>query len=184
MTRKDKHQAGKQTIALIGMRGSGKTTVGRILAERLAGSFVDTDELVVLHAGKTIAQIFAQESEVGFRRREAHAIRLAAETSPTVLSVGGGALLNAENCEILRRNSFVVWLSAPAPVLWQRVAADAHSGDGRPPLTDHDPREELSRLLAAREPLFAQAADLRIDTTDCSPGDVVERLLCGLADMD
>lgn len=164
-------------IALIGMRGAGKSTVGRLLAAKTHGTFLDTDELVVLHAGRTIAQIFAEEGEAGFRAREADALRMAVGTPPRVLSVGGGAVLMPQNREILRRNFYVIWLTAPADELWRRIAADPHSGPSRPPLTTGDPRAEITRLLENREHLYSEIADLKIDTTGSTPEQLVELIL-------
>ncbi|MDO8629388.1 MAG: type I 3-dehydroquinate dehydratase, partial [Phycisphaerales bacterium] len=108
---------GVRCVALVGFRGSGKTTVGRTLAEFLGGDCIDTDDLIVKAAGRTIADIFADEGEAGFRQREAEVIRWVVATPPAVLSVGGGAVLDERNVQALRSVAAIVWLTAPASVL-------------------------------------------------------------------
>ena len=99
-------------VTLIGYRGSGKSTVARLVAERLGWSWVDADALLEQQAGRTIREIFASEGESGFREREEAIIRELLGRDRCVVAAGGGAVLRPENCEIMRRSSWVVWLIA------------------------------------------------------------------------
>lgn len=171
-------------IFLIGYRGSGKTTVGRLLAEHLAWRFVDTDRLIELDAGITIAEIFASQGEAGFRRHEAEAIVRVTENRRQVVSIGGGAVVNRRNVERIRRSGIVVWLTAPADVLWERINRDARSKHTRPDLTEHGGLEEVRRVLAARQPAYASAADRTIPTENRSLQNVVEVIAALLADAE
>ena len=155
-------------VVLIGYRGSGKTTVGRLLAEDLDLGFVDTDELITHLAGKSIAELFAEEGEPAFRVREADAIKLAISKPDRVISVGGGAVESRENCTRLRGYGTVVWLEAPADVLWTRIQADPATGQQRPNLTGGG-LEEVQTVLARRAPLYAQAAHFVVRVSDGTP---------------
>ena len=163
-------------IVLIGMRGSGKTIVGRALAHLLDGTFVDTDEQIEARAGMNIAEIFDTEGEVGFRRREREVIAELERERPTVVSAGGGAILDTANVQSLRRLGKLVWLTATADVLWSRIQNDDRSRDTRPPLTVLGGVEEIAHVLRVRESAYREAADLTIDTTDVTPEDVARTL--------
>lgn len=167
-------------IALIGLRGCGKSTVGRKLAELIGGDCLDTDEFIVQQAGKSISTIFGEEGEAGFRRREREAIAHVSANPPAVISVGGGAVLDEENVRVLEKAAVLVWLTAPADVLWRRVASDQATADSRPPLTDRGGREELEHLLAMRAPFYKQAADIVIDTQRSTPLEVAREIAARL----
>lgn len=170
----------KPSIALIGLRGCGKSVVGRELADLLGGKCVDTDELIVEQAGKSIAAIFAEEGEAGFRCRERGVIRLVAADAPPVIAVGGGAVVDENNVRMLRQVATLVWLTAPPDVLWQRIGSDEASKGYRPSLTDRAGPEEVEHLLAERSPLYERAADLVIDTTQSTPRAVAEAIAAQL----
>ncbi|UCC31193.1 MAG: shikimate kinase [Phycisphaerales bacterium] len=170
----------KPSIALIGLRGCGKSAVGRELADLLGGECVDTDELIVERAGKSIAAIFAEEGEAGFRCREREAIKHAVANAPSVIPVGGGAIVDENNVRMLRQVATLVWLTAPPDVLWQRIASDEASKRYRPSLTDRAGPEEVEHLLAERSPLYERAADLIIDTTQSTPRAVAEAIAAQL----
>lgn len=161
-------------VALIGMRGSGKTTVGQQLACLLGGDLVDTDDLVVAAAGRSIADIFATEGAEVFRRYEAQAVAQAAKQQPRVISVGGGAVLDEKNVEVLSDVAMIVWLTATPEVLWQRVRDDSSPRHERPALTDQSGLTEMQQLLDERRATYEQAADLIVDTTDRTPAEVAE----------
>ena len=167
---------GKPSVALIGLRGCGKSTVARELARLLAVEHVDTDALIAQQAGASIAAIFAAEGEAGFRRREREVVAQVARRSPAVISVGGGAVLDDRNIETLQAVATLVWLTAPAEVLWQRISADEESREARPPLTERSGLAEVEHLLAERTPVYERAADLTIDTTGRTPREVAEAL--------
>ncbi|HRX86410.1 MAG TPA: shikimate kinase AroL [Phycisphaerae bacterium] len=155
-------------VVLIGYRGSGKTTVGRLLAEELDAAFIDTDELIAHMAGQTIAEIFAAEGERGFRERESNAIRMATAKPNRVISVGGGAVESADNRKRLRGYGTVVWLEAPASILWKRIQADPASGAQRPNLASGG-LAEVEEVLARRVPLYAETAHLVVRVGDGTP---------------
>lgn len=177
----DANRSGHVSIALIGLRGSGKSTVGAILARLMDIQFVDTDEIIISQAGRSIAAIFAEEGEAGFRRRECDAVSEVAANPPGVISVGGGAIVNESNVQRLQGVATIVWLTAPVDVLWARISADQRTDDTRPGLTDRSGADELRRLLTQREPLYARAADLIVDTTGLEPPSVARRIMMDLA---
>ncbi|MCH7704691.1 MAG: shikimate kinase, partial [Planctomycetes bacterium] len=151
-----------KTIALIGARGSGKTAVGKALASLLGGDHVDTDDLVVERAGQSIAAIFADHGEAAFRVLEVAAIARAVSLAPSVISVGGGAVVDQTNTARLRAIATVVWLTAPPEELDRRIQADAGSAAARPPLSDRCAIDETRELLAERTPSYEYAADMKI----------------------
>ena len=180
MTTVRRSDSEKPSIALIGLRGSGKSTVGRELASLLGGHCVATDRLVVETAGKSIARIFEEEGEAGFRRRERDAIMQVVTTPPAVISVGGGAVLLEQNVRVLRQVATIVWLTAPIDVLWERICTDTAAADSRPRLTEHTGRAELEALESERLPIYQNAADLTVDTTQRSIQEVAQVIATAL----
>ena len=160
-------------LVLIGYRGSGKTTVGRILAERRDLGFIDTDELITHLAGQDIAAVFAAEGEAGFRRREADAIKAATSKGNRVVSVGGGAVESDANCKRLRRWGTVVWLEAPPETLWKRIAEDPASSANRPDLAGGG-QDEVREILERRAPLYASTAHFVVRTEGRSSQQVAD----------
>lgn len=167
-------------IVLIGMRGAGKTTVGRELARRLGTTFLDTDAEIERLSGRTIAAIFSQEGEAGFRQREAELIRKVAEHPPGVLSLGGGAILDDANIAVLRPLARFVWLQATADALWGRTAQDPKSLSGRPPLSTSSGQTEIAELLSSREPRYLRVSDISIDTSRRTVAEVADEILAKL----
>lgn len=167
----------RKCIALIGARGCGKTTVGHVLARLLGGECVDTDEWVANRTGLSIVEVFAKEGEAGFRRRESEAIREVVQAPPAVISVGGGAVLDQQSVHALRAVATMIWLTAPADVLWQRISTDPAAQHSRPPLTDQSGVEEVRRLLAERSPLYQRASDFQIETVDREPMEIAEEII-------
>lgn len=170
-----------RNIVLIGYRGSGKTSVGRQLADRLGWSFVDTDTLIEVAAGRSIAQIFAEEGEPAFRQREETAIAAAARDAQQVLSVGGGAVLRPANRAVLKAAGLCIWLTAPVETLAARIAADPQSLTARPNLTTVGGRAEIAALLAERAPLYASLADHAVETAGRDVNQVVDSIVGWLA---
>ncbi|HEX5616478.1 MAG TPA: shikimate kinase [Acidimicrobiia bacterium] len=165
--------ATRRHLVLVGLMGAGKTTVGRVCAERLARPFTDTDDVVVAAAGASVADIFAAEGEPGFRARERLAVAdVCASPTPLVIACGGGAPLDPDNRRLLHEHGVVVWLEAPPRVLAARVAGS----DDRPLLAGDAPGA-LERLHALREPAYAAVAHVRVDTDGCTPDDVATRVL-------
>ena len=162
-------------IFLIGYRGSGKTTVARLLAEKLGWQHIDADEYLERKYQRTIRQIFAEEGEAGFREKEAVVLAELSSLQAHVISTGGGIVLRPENRELLK-TGFVIWLKAPASVLFERIQKDATTAERRPALTTGG-LAEIEQLLAVREPLYEQCAHMAIDCTELSPEEVVSRAL-------
>lgn len=163
----------EQTIALVGLSGAGKSTVGALLAERLGRPLADTDALIMAEAGRSIADIFAVEGEAAFREREAAVLAAALAGPPGVLATGGGIVLRPSNREALRTYAFVVWLDAPDDAILARLAAHAE----RRPLLEADPAARLAALRQARTALYAEVAHLTITTDALTPTGVVARIL-------
>ncbi|HTV48824.1 MAG TPA: shikimate kinase [Phycisphaerae bacterium] len=166
-------------IVLIGYRGAGKTSVGRLLAARLNMKFVDIDDLIVNKAGKTIREIFESGGEQVFRDLEVAAVVEAVSRDDVVIAAGGGVVLRPENINHLKQNGRVVWLSVPPEILWQRIQLDRQTAEMRPNLTSAGGLEEIRRLLEIRGPLYQAAADI---TVDASHNDI-EHIVHFLAEM-
>jgi shikimate kinase len=140
-------------LALIGFMGTGKTSVGRLAAEQLHFEYLDTDELIQTHTGRTIADIFKTDGEAAFRALEKKVVAELATRAKTVVSTGGGLPANAENLASLKTHALVVCLWASPEKIWERVRNQSH----RPLLHDPDPQKKIRELLAVREPFYKQA---------------------------
>jgi shikimate kinase len=156
----------RRSVALVGMMGSGKTSVGRALAARLGAPFLDSDQAIEEAAQASIAEIFARDGEPFFRRREAEVIARLLSGPPAVLSTGGGAFLSAEVRRILADKAVALWLDAPLELLWERV----RHKDTRPLLRTAEPRATLAELHERRAPVY-RLAPLRLAV---GPGSSVE----------
>ena len=155
-------------VVLIGFMGCGKTTLGARLAQMLGLQFVDMDEFIARKAGCPIPEIFAQQGEAGFRRVESEVLDELRESGQNlVIATGGGVVTVPENLPKLKALGFVVWLNLPERAIWNRVSRNR----SRPLLQTEDPRQTVHRLLEARLPLYAAAADLEADTKDLTPGE-------------
>ena len=162
-------------VALVGMMGSGKTTVGRLLAARLGRPLVDTDDLVARDAGRSVAEVFATEGEAGFRARERAAlVEACGPGPPRVVACGGGVVLDAANRARLAADAFVVWLRARPATLAARVG----DGAGRPLLAGPPGavRERLATLAAGREDRYREVADAVVDTDDREPAEIADEI--------
>ncbi|TWU17710.1 Shikimate kinase 2 [Novipirellula galeiformis] len=126
---------------------------------------IDLDARVQAHAGRSIREIFQDSGETGFRDLESEMLRVVAAESPAVVSLGGGAILRAENRAILRASGNCIWLVATAETLANRIAADVATTANRPALTSLGVLDEIRQMLETRQPLYADAADLSIDTS-------------------
>jgi shikimate kinase len=161
------------SILLIGYRGSGKTTIGKRLADRLWQPFVDTDDLVVNQAGKSIKQIFEQQGEASFRDVEEQAVKEAMSLSDNVIALGGGAILREANRKAIKNSGRpVIYLRCEAPELHKRIQADPATAESRPSLTHlGGSLEEITQLLAEREPFYREVKTAELDVTRLTPED-------------
>lgn len=168
-----------QMIVLIGLMGSGKTTVGRALAKRLKLVFSDSDDAVEKIAKRSVREIFENQGEDIFRKLESQALgELCDAKSPTVLAVAGGAIISQSNRDLLQKNAkCIVWLDAPTPTLISRTGRGKHR-----PLLDGDPVGSLNKMRLDREPLYQSLATHHLVTQSLTIDEVVERIisLCSL----
>ena len=164
-------------IVLIGFRGTGKSTVGRLLAKRLERDFIDSDKHIEGSTGKTIKSIFEDDGEEGFRKIEADVIAELSEEDNKVISAGGGAVLREENVRNLKDNGFLVLLEATPEIINSRIAQDEKTTQQRPSLTDREPLDEIKHLIAEREPAYKSAADFTINTSYVSCEDIVNEII-------
>ncbi len=161
------------SIVLIGMMGAGKSSVGRLLARRTGLARFDTDEWIVSKTGMSIADIFEREGETGFRELETSALNELHPAGSAVIVTGGGIVLREENVKLLKRLGFVVWLEAEEDILLERASRVGN----RPLLQTENPRGSLSEMLRVRAPLYAGAADFRVETTYLKQDEVTEIIL-------
>jgi len=168
-----------RAVCLVGLRGAGKTTVGRLVARALGRPFVDLDRLVEGRAGQLVRELFAAEGEGGFRARESEALREALALPGAVIATGGGVVLRPENRSALA-GARVVYLRAGPELLAARVADDPRSADQRPALRPGGPRAEAAALLAERDPLYREVADAVVEA-DGAPEDVAAAVAAALA---
>jgi shikimate kinase len=162
-------------IFLIGYRGSGKSTVARLLADRLEWDWLDADAVLEHRYGKSIREIFANEGEDGFRNKETAILDELCRCANHVVATGGGVILRPENRARLKAG-FVVWLTADPQTLWQRISSDSGTVDRRPNLTCGGV-DEVRQLLNVRERLYRQSADLIVSTDGRTPAQAAELIL-------
>lgn len=166
-------QSDARSVFLIGMMGAGKSTVGRLLAQRLNYRFVDADREMEAKSGVPIPTIFEIEGESGFRRRELVLLGELTQQAGVVLATGGGAVLDADMAQTLRQRGLVIYLRASADEIFRRTRQDR----SRPLLQTADPRARINELLAEREPLYEKAAHLVFQSAASNPRRLVTRLI-------
>jgi shikimate kinase len=164
----------KTSIALIGFMGTGKTVVGKRLAEKLGKEFVELDARIERKAGKTIPQIFQQDGEIAFRELEIEAAKEASEKKNAVIACGGGVVLNRINIDRLRQESLVVYLKASPEVILRRTSSDTNE---RPLLDTANKALSVRELLKFRQPFYGRAAEIIIDTSKLDIDSVVDRII-------
>lgn len=163
-------------LTLVGPMGAGKSTIGRLLAKELGLQFKDSDRVIEERTGASIPLIFELEGEQGFREREQQVIAELMRQRGLVLATGGGAVLRAENRSALAAGSQVIYLHASVEHQLERTARDRN----RPLLQTENPRQVLEDLLAVREPLYRELADIIIETDTRPPRLVVQEILAQL----
>jgi shikimate kinase len=161
-----------QNIALIGFMGTGKSSVGRLIAEQLQFTFVDTDEMLEERTGKSIIRIFEQNGEEAFRELEKRVVEELRAMKRAVISTGGGLGANAENLASLKQHALVVCLWASPQIIWKRVRSQMN----RPLLQTADPKTRIQELLAQRDPVYRQA-DVLVNTDVRSAKEVAQHVM-------
>lgn len=169
-------------LFLIGYRGSGKTTVGRLVAGRLGWAFLDADLVLEQRYGQTIREIFAAEGEPGFRDKESTVLADLCLRTNTVIATGGGIVLRDENRALLKCHGFVAWLTADPATLLARIQADPTTAERRPALAGGG-SEEIEQLLAVREPLYRAVADVVVAVGALSPEQAADAILAACPNM-
>ncbi len=169
----------KTSIALIGFMGTGKTAVGKILAQKLDKNFIELDGMIEKKAGKSIPEIFQQYGEIAFRELEIEVTREVADREKVVIACGGGLVLNKINIDRLRKECIIVYLAASPGVILKRISGDT---DERPLLAVSDRARQIKELLRFRQPFYERAADIKINTSRLSIDTVVEKIIGRLKD--
>jgi len=167
----------KDSIALIGFMATGKSVVGKALKEHLGKdyTFIETDLLIVKMAGKSIPKIFAEDGEALFRKYELKACKKAAQLTKSIISCGGGVVLNEVNIESLKQKCHIVLLTATAEVIYRRAIGEGK--ENRPIINKEEPFKEIEKLLRYREPYYKSSAEYIIDTTEKSIERIVDEIL-------
>jgi len=177
-----------KTVALVGMMGAGKTSIGRRLSARLDAPFSDADHEIETAAGMAISEIFAKYGEPEFRRLERSVIARLLHNPPQVLATGGGAYMDESTRAAMREHAFTIWLKAPVEILLGRVrkrqgsdkGPDNVNGQTRPLLANDDMRGTLERLLLVREPVYA-TADMVLESADEPHAVLLDKIVAALS---
>lgn len=163
----------RENILLTGFMGSGKSSIGKIVAKQIGFQFLDTDQIIVERTGSSIADLFSSLGEPAFRDLETSVLASLAHLSRCVIATGGGIILRDQNRALLRETGFVVGLTASEEIIFDRVSRN----NKRPLLHTPDPRETLHALLEARKPLYEAAAEFLLDTSTLSHAEAAERII-------
>jgi len=171
----------KTSIALIGFMGTGKTAVGKALAEKLGKEFFELDPLIEKKAGKTIPAIFKEDGEIAFREFEIEAIKEVSKERNAVIACGGGVVLNKINIDRLKREAVIVCLTASPRVILRRTSRDAEE---RPLLTVANPAPTIKELLRFRRPFYERAADTTVNTSRLDIDSVVTQIIAKIKEYE
>ncbi len=167
----------RPSIILIGYRATGKTTVGRLLAQQLGFSFIDTDQTIEEEEGSCISDMVAQHGWSFFRKKEKDMLKRLAHKKNHVIATGGGAILHKDIWPEIKQNNLVIWFKADIDTICQRLAADRNvSQSQRPSLTGSDIQAEITSVLNKRRPLYKASCHLSLDASD-SVEDIVKKAL-------
>ncbi len=163
----------ENNIFLIGFMGAGKSTIARLLKERLDCPLIEMDEQIVKEQGKSINDIFAQQGEEAFRDMESQLIYRISQGKAAVVSCGGGAVIREENVENMKKNGKIVFLTARPETILERVK----KGKDRPLLNGHMNVEYISSMMEKRLPVYKKAADYEIATDDTNKAKIVDKII-------
>lgn len=164
-------------LVLIGYRGTGKSAVGKVLADMLSRPFCDADVFLEKKLGTTIKNMVAREGWPFFRAREKEVIQELSAKQNCVIATGGGAVMDKDNVARLAKDGFFVLLKADVPTMIKRIQRDVTSQQQRPDLLDGDIYEETAAMVTKRMPTYEKVADLCVDTTDMTIGQVAEKII-------
>jgi shikimate kinase len=167
-----------KTIALVGLMGAGKSSIGRRLAQSLALPFTDADTEIETAAGVSIEEIFARDGEAVFRSGERRVIARLLDSPIQVLATGGGAFMDPETRALIRERAISIWLKADLDVLMARVARR----NNRPLLKEGDPRAVLARLIETRYPVYAEA-DITVESVEGPPEATLAKVIAALGEV-
>ncbi|MFO8020389.1 MAG: shikimate kinase [Promethearchaeia archaeon] len=167
----------KDSIALIGFMATGKTTVGKRLAGELGDAyrFIETDQIIIEEAGKSIPEIFEEDGEIKFREYEINACKRASKLQKVIISCGGGVVLNKINIDYLKKNCHIVLLTASIKEIYARAFKDGT--EKRPVIDKKNPKTRIRELLNFRKPFYEAAAEITCDTTGKSIDEIVSSIL-------
>jgi shikimate kinase len=168
-------------VFLIGYRGSGKTSVAAVLAQRLGWPWIDADAELERRSGKSIKQIFDEGGEPAFRELESAVVGDLAQGDRHIIALGGGALIREPNRQALTGRGKFVWLQASPEVLLARIQGDDTTAARRPNLTGQGGLTEIRSLLAERTPIYAASADVTINAAERSPLEIAEQIIAELS---
>jgi shikimate kinase len=170
-------------IFLIGYRCSGKTSVGKLLADSLGWSFIDADEELVKTRGMHITEFVSKQGWDAFRQMEKTIINRVSNLDAHVVATGGGAVVDMENVEHMKRNGVLVWLKAESEVIKKRMLQDKNTGDFRPALTSKEAVDEIGDMLSIRNPYYEKAMDIAVDTNFVDVDEICKLILKNLYEL-
>ena len=164
----------KEKIILTGYRGTGKTSIGKILADLLGFDFIDTDTAIEKRQGESVAELVSRGGWDLFWQKEEDMLLELTGRKNIVIASGGASFMHEEAWEKLRLNGLSVWLTVDLKTICQRLAADAETDDHRPPLTEMGTMDEIAMVLSERQPLYEKSSDIAINTEGKNPEEVAE----------
>ena len=170
----------KEKIILTGYRATGKSSIGKILADQLGFGFIDTDQAIEKRQGETIAEMVGRGGWDLFRRKEEDMLLEIARSKNIVIATGGGSVMHEKAWAKLRKNALAVWLTADVKTICQRLDADSDSEDQRPALTEMGTMNEIAMVLSERQPLYEKSSDLTVNTEGKTPEEVAEFIVAEL----
>ena len=170
----------KEKIILTGYRATGKSSIGKILADLLGFGFIDTDQTIEKRQGETIAEMVGRGGWDLFRRKEEDMLLELVRSRNKVIATGGGSVMHENAWEKLRQNALAVWLTADVKTICQRLAADSETDELRPALTEMGTLDEISMVLSQRQPIYEKSSDLTINTEGKTPQEVAEFIVAEL----